>query len=78
MLSTLLGIFIPFSSAQPEKAESPMFVTPSPMIACVSSLQPLNALSPMLITLFGIVILSNSLQHENASSAIQVVPCCTQ
>ena len=36
---------------QPEKAESPMFVTLLGIVTLVSSVQPLKALLPMLVTL---------------------------
>ena len=57
---------------QPEKALSPMLVTPLPMVTEVRPLQEENALLPMLVTLLGISMLVRPLQFSKAEPPMLV------
>ena len=48
--------FISVKLVHPSKAETPMLITPFPMVTDIKPLQPSKARPPMLVTLLGMVM----------------------
>ena len=58
--------------SQPQKAQSPIFVTLFGILMLVSDLHPKKAQSPIFVTLFGILILFSDSHLQNVQNSIFV------
>ena len=59
---------------QPLKAFWSIFLTPSPIVACVSAVQPLKAELPSVVTLLGMLTVCSFVQPEKAVTPMAAQP----